>query len=280
MHMSLEDEATRLEAMAADLRCQAAVKVIKDTHFNSRREANLAIQVHHGSLPVPKQLKAENNDCGNRVTLRCMDERCPVNISVRKFEKKGTTFWRVYDKKGIAEEWSHGFYCTKVASCSVKVQAELLKDVTSKGSDLITAAKKRNISVGGVQSFESNLSNRHHVAASRLKTELARRQKRDNDIMRLPGILDDFKRRNPGSHAVYHVDEREDVNIFKRCLIVPQLTVSMFKSGYLRHLYAIDCGHWSNVDERAYKLMLIYATTGNNQNCVVAWGIVDGNNVP
>ena len=82
--MSIEDEATRLEAMAADLRCQAAVEVLKDTHCNSRKEANHAIQVHHGSLPVPKQLKAENNDCGNRVTLRCKDERCPVVISSRR----------------------------------------------------------------------------------------------------------------------------------------------------------------------------------------------------
>ena len=277
MAMNFESEATRLEAEAADLRLKAAIHTLKSSRYSNRSEANLAIQVFHASLSVPKHLKAEDNRCGHRVTLRCIEDQCPVNVSIRKFEVQGASFWAVYEKKGVIEEWRHGFYCNKIASCPVKVQAILLKDTTCKGTDLISVAKQRKISVGGGQLFDSNVSHRHHVAASRLKAELIKSQKKDNDIMRLPGIFDEFKRSNPGSHAVYHVDEvDEQVFVFKRCLIVPQLSISMFQCDYLRHLYAIDCGHWSNVDERAYKLLLIYATTGNNQNCVVAWAIVDG----
>ena len=276
MATDLESEAIRLEAQAADIRLKAAILALKSSRYSKRSEAKHAIQVFHGSLHVPKHLKAEDNSLGNRVTLRCSDDRCSVNVSIRKFEQKGASFWAIYDKEGVTEEWTHGFYCNKIASCPVKVQARLLKDVTCKGIDLITVAKQRKISLGGSLIFNSNLSHRHHMAASRLKAELVKSQKKDNDIMRLPGIFDEFKRKNPGSHAVYHVDEVEEVNVFKRCLIVPQLSISMFQYGYLRHLYAVDCGHWSNVDERAYKLLLIYATTGNNQNCVMAWAVVDG----
>ena len=276
MATDLEAEAIRLESQAADIRLKAAILALRNCTFSNRSEAKHAIQVFHGSLPTPKHLKAEDNSLGNRVTLRCSDERCAVNVSIRKFERKGAMYWGIYDKKGVSEEWTHGFYCNKIASCPAKVQAHLLRDVTSQGTELINAAKQRNISLGGSQIFDSNVSDRHRMAASRVRLELVKLQRKDNDIMRLPGIFDEFKKSNPGSHAVYHVDEVEEVNVFKRCLIVPQLSISMFQCGYLRHLYAIDCGHWSSTDERAYKLLLIYATTGNNQNCIVAWAIVDG----
>ena len=82
MATDLESEAIRLEAQAADIRLKAAILALKSSRYSERSEAKHAIQVFHGSLHVPKHLKAEDNSHGNRVTLRCSDERCSVNVKL------------------------------------------------------------------------------------------------------------------------------------------------------------------------------------------------------
>ena len=61
-----------------------------------------------------------------------------------------------------------------------------------------------------------------------------------------------------------------------RCVVVSQLSIAMFRAGYLRCIFAIDCGFWKHASGKKYKLLLIESTTGNNENCCVAWAIVDG----
>ena len=54
------------------------------------------------------------------------------------------------------------------------------------------------------------------------------------------------------------------------------LRQSMYQHGFLRKLFAIDGGFWKHPSGKAYKLLLVESTTGNHENCCVAWAIVDG----
>ena len=110
------------------------------------------------------------------------------------------------------------------------------------------------------------------MAAGRVTAELNKIQRAENNINKLPGLFKVYLHENPGAYANYVVEG----NVFKRCILIPQLSIAMFKHGYLRNLFSVDCGHWRNTDNRDYKLLLIYATTGNNQNCTLVWSIVDG----
>ena len=114
MALTILNEAAKLEVEAAQLRIKASVLQIKETQYASRRAANHAIQLHHGSLSIPKHLKADNNDGGRRVTHQCMEDCCPVRISIRQFGNGGQPYWKVYDREGIVEEWNHGFFAIKL----------------------------------------------------------------------------------------------------------------------------------------------------------------------
>ena len=272
MSFPLLGDIERLEADAARIRVQASVLKIKETAYKCRRDANRAIQLHHASLSVPKHLIGEDNSCGYRVTLRCIEDCCPVTVSIRQFREGGNKCWRVYDRDGIKEEWTHSFFCNKVASIPVGVAADLLKDETARGKDLFLKAKQKGICLGGAQVSSSGVSHVQHVAASRVSRELNKMQRAENNINKLPGVLQAYLKENPGAHAAFVVED----NVFKRCLLVPQLSISMFKHGFLRKLFSIDCGHWRNIDNRDYKLLLIFGSTGNNNNCTLVWAIVDG----
>ena len=86
----------------------------------------------NGDPPAPVHA---DNSCGYRVTLRCIEDCCPVTVSIRQFREGGNKCWRVYDRYGIKEEWTHSFFCNKVASIPVGVAADLLKDETARGKD-------------------------------------------------------------------------------------------------------------------------------------------------
>ena len=94
----------------------------------------------------------------------------------------------------------------------------------------------------------------------------------NNSITQLPAILRAYTEANEGSYAEYEASN----NLLTRCLIVSQLSISMYHHSFLRKLFAIDCGFWKNSMGKSYKLLLIESTTGNNENCCVAWAIVDG----
>ena len=137
----------------------------------------------------------------------------------------------------------------------------------SRGKHLCLQAKKKRS-----QPAASGISHAHHVAAGRVTAELNKIQRAENYINKLSGLFKVYLHESPGAFANYVVEG----NVFKRCILIPQLSIAIFENGYLKILFPVDCGHWKNTDNRDNKLLLIYATTGNNQNCTLVWSIVDG----
>ena len=89
----------------------------------------------------------------------------------------------------------------------------------------------------------------------------------DDTITQLPAILKVYTEYNEGAFADY----QEVDNILSRCGIISEISISMYQHGFLRKLFAIDGGFWKHSCGKAYKLLLIESTTGNNENCSVAW---------
>ena len=263
MSLSILSDALNLEADAADLRIQVSIVKIMGSEYPSRTAANEAIQLYHASLITLKHLVAIDNASGRRVTLRCFDESCQVKVSIRQFANGGSPYWQIYNRKGVAEEWHHGFFRNNIPSFPAKIAAKLLKDEVSRGKHLCLQAKKKRINLGGSQPTITGISHAHHVAAGRVTAELNKIQRAENYYMNeLSGPFKVY----PGAYANYVVEGK----VFKRCILIPQLSIAMFKHGYLKILF------WKNTDNRDNKLLPIYGTTGNDQNCTLVWSVVDG----
>ena len=249
---------------------------IKSAMFKNRKNAFECLQLFHAQLKPPKKLKSIIENKGNRVTYRCVDEDCSVRISIKSVSRAGQSYWIIYDRGGCyKEEWQHGVYCESVVSLSTRTAAHLLCNQDSCSSrDLIYKARDQGINVGGPQTFDSDITNKHMKAAGRIKHHISAIKNiyLEDHIGKLPALLDTFRFENKGSFASYLVES----NFLKSCVVVSQLSISMFTHGYLRNIFAIDCGYWKHPSGKQYKLLLIESTTGNNENCCVAWAIVDG----
>ena len=92
------------------------ITTFKQTHYPSRKLAFEALQVCHGSLFPPKKLKVDGLSGGTQVTYCCVDDECPVKISLREFRMKNGNYYMVYDRPGVIENWYHGENCNAVIS--------------------------------------------------------------------------------------------------------------------------------------------------------------------
>ena len=252
----------------------STIAEIKQCMFPRRQDGIDCLQVYHAKLTPPKKLKKVKENLGTRVTYCCVDVDCPVRISLKELSKNSQKFWVVYDRAKYPENWEHGPLCEAVVSLSNHVAAYLLKDVDSRGRDLIMKAREQGVNLGGDQALASDLTSRHFKAAARLRQRIDQLQSEmmEDTITQLPAILKVYSESNEGAFADY----QEVDNILSRCVIISQISISMYQHGFLRKLFAIDGGFWKHPYGKAYKLLLIESTTGNNENCSVAWAIVDG----
>ena len=104
-------------------------------------------------LNPPKKLKKVNENLGTRVTYCCIDCDCPVRVSLKLISKNSQKFWVLYDRDGYPEIWEHGPLCEAVVSLSNNTAAYLLKDIDSKGRDLIMKAREQGVNLGGDQAL-------------------------------------------------------------------------------------------------------------------------------
>ena len=253
------------------LSMSALIQAIKNTKFSRRKQASERIQLYHAGLIPPRRVDVENNRCGTTITYICADTDCKVRITVRRFKIKGEgVYWAVCEDKD--EQWEHSLLCEKVVSIPMKTAATLLKDVKAKGKELINVMRDRGLNFGGSQAKQCALTHREHVYANRLAVKIEQARNDTGDINLLPGILNEFASKNLGSHVAFEFDE----SYFKRCVIVSKMSIAMFHANYLRKLFSIDRGFWKHKSGKQYKLLLISASTGNNDNCSVARSIVDG----
>lgn len=248
---------------------------IKSARFPNRKSAFECLQLYHAKLNPPRKLKAINDNSGSRVSYCCVDQDCSVRVSIKRVVKHGQKRWIVFERKNMGEIWDHSEHCESVVALSSRTAAHSLCNVDATSNrDLIHKAREYGINLGGNQSNSCDIDGKAFKAASRLQYHISniKNEMMDEQISKLPAILELFKLENTGSHAAVYVED----NLLKRCLIVSQLSIAMYKYGYLRRLFAIDCGLWKVISGKQYKLLLIDSTTGNNENCCIAWAIVDG----
>lgn len=252
----------------------SSIDEIKQFKFANRQDAIDTLQMYHARLNPPKKLKKVVETCGTHATYCCIDEDCPVRVSVKQITKNYQKSWVVFNRENYPETWIHGSLCEAIVSLSNKTAAYLLKDVESRGRDLIMKAREHGIHLGGDEALASDLKSRHFKAAARLRQymSLIQNEQMDESIPQLPEILRAYTDANEGSYADYQTIN----NLLTRCVIVSQISISMYQHGFLRRLFAIDCGFWKNTTGKCYKLLLVESTTGNNENCCVAFAIVDG----
>ena len=137
----------------------SAVEDIKAFKFPSRQGAIDTLQLYHARLNPPKKLKKIIETSGTRATYCCVDGDCPVRVSIREQTKNSQKFWAIYDRENYPETWVHGSLCESIVSLSNKTAAYLLKDVDSRGRELIIKKTyDRQVSALRWRAYHSDLS--------------------------------------------------------------------------------------------------------------------------
>ncbi len=235
---------------------------IRHEQFRTRKEIVEAIKLEQFSVKPSKTLKAceDFSDSGTAHTLKCTSGTCQFRVSVKKSSKDGIKLWRVGQRKGVVEQLEHCISCMCAARPS-----PMLVSATLKAKNLTI----KDVSQLGVRNVDP-------VFVSRLKSiqRLEANQSARESLHGLPTILAKWMEQNPCSKVVFAKDL--ETHEMKRVIMINQATVSAYETGFLRNLYSIDGGHIYYSNGKAYRLVVIYGTTGNNQNIMVGWSICDG----
>lgn len=137
------------------------------------------------------------------------------------------------------------------------------------------AIRLNNFNVGGHNRTASELTAAQRKAVTRTGVHLRALQVGDPTemIKLLRSLVEVFPTINEGAHSGY---ENYEDGTFRRMYIIPQLAVSVWKTGFGCHFISVDGGFWKNAVGKEYKVLTVTVLTGNNKNVELIFCIADG----
>jgi hypothetical protein len=223
------------------------------------------------------------NDKSSHYTILCKEKGCAFLVSCKSCTRRDhIEFWSIYERKSFPSCFTHSECCIRNGNIGPKLLSEVLSkqcpEIFCNGSSASKIMEQLRLNHGislGSYHLDVGQNPNAKVVVYRL-TKYISQELHGNDvelIERLPSLMRHFEFLNPGCKTF--IEATED-GLLKRCAAVTQRSIWYFKSNYVRKLFSIDCGFWKNAVGKEYKLILILASTGNNTNLTVLWGIVDG----
>jgi hypothetical protein len=226
-----------------------------------------------GEQKYPKRMHVKRIS-GNTVNVACNDPECTMVVVGRR---KANLVWTVDQRACIPE---HNNICANAGNLQPKILASVMlkNDHVMQGSskDAIQFLRtKLNCSVGGDSTGGTDIT-----SSARMGVHRARKAAKQMEaggyttkIQQIEDLLRIYQNLNKGSFTGVEFHEN---GTLRRLFIIPQTSVSVWKSGFARPLISLDGGFWKEAFGMKYKLIIFVCTTGNNNNQTLVWIIADG----
>lgn len=222
--------------------------------YKTRKGIVDAIKEYQLSLVPPKTVIACLEGLpksGKQATLKCSSKVCNFRVSVKSKQDDKSKEWLITERNRVTEQLEHCLTC----QCSARPPAAIVARFL----------KKNNLEIAAAARFGVRKIDPVYTARVKQIHRFDANKEARKSLNSLPSIAKSWEEKNPGSRVVFAKDESTGEMI--RIIMINQVAVAAFKTGFLRKLFSIDGGHIYYSHGKAYRLVIIYGT--NNKKIYI-----------